>query len=156
MEVSAYARPAHDGKSDATRTPQAEPLARIVFALLVIGTFVALGITQYVKHTPTPVQQLEISPSSFNPSVLGTATVEHIAFRIDRSDHVSVTVIDTEGNTIRAIARRLWLRRYKRVTLSWDGRGDDGRYAPAGTYRLRFDLEHGEKHVVSPVSFELR
>ena len=47
-----------------------ERLARVVFALLVLGCFAALLVTQRLKHTPTLVQGLKMDPT-FTPGVAG-------------------------------------------------------------------------------------
>lgn len=132
-----------------------DPLAGVVFACVVLATFAAFGVTQWLKHTPTPVQQLEISPAALRPGAAGEAGVEQIAFHLEHSDRVTVEVIDAQGDTVRTITRDLPLERYKRVELSWKGLAADHRPAPAGTYRLAFDLERQHERVLSPVTFEV-
>jgi flagellar hook assembly protein FlgD len=130
-------------------------LARIVFALVLLATFIALGVTQWLKHAPTAVQQLEISPATLTPGAAGEAGTEHIEFHIQHSDHIDVGVIDSRGRTVHTLASGRWLRGYKRLTLSWNGTQGDGRHAPAGSYRLRIYLEQRKREVISPVSFEV-
>jgi hypothetical protein len=132
-----------------------DPLARIVFALVVLATFAALGVTQWLKHAPTAVQQLEISPASFIPGSAVQSGVERFEFHIQHSDHITVTVIDSQGDTVRTVVHHLWLRGYKRVVLYWKGMEAHARRAPPGTYRLRIYLERQKHEVLSPVSFEL-
>jgi hypothetical protein len=132
-----------------------EPLARVVFGLVVLATFAALGVTQWLKHAPTAVQQLEISPASFTPGMPGEAGGERFEFHIQRSDHITVGVIDSRGSTVRTVVRHRWLRGYKRIVLYWKGLEARGRRAPPGTYRLRIYLERQQREVLSPVSFEL-
>lgn len=167
----------------ATEAPGARPRelasARVVFALVVAATFAAIGVTQWLKHIPTAVQQLEISPATLTlaggkggaaggeAGAVGTggsagvagsggeAGVEQIAFHIHRSDHVTVAVIDSRGDTVRTVARDIWLRAYKRAVLYWKGLEANGRPAPAGTYRVSIYLERQKKEVLSPVTFEV-
>lgn len=154
--------------------------ARIVFVLVVVATFAAFGVTQWLKHIPTAVQQLEISPATLTlagsgkgevaggqAGAVGTggstgaaagggeAGVEQIAFHIHHSDHVTVAVVDSRGDTVRTVARRIWMPAYKRQTFYWKGREADGRPAPAGTYRVSIYLERQKKEVFSPVTFEV-
>lgn len=129
--------------------------ARIVFALVVAATFAAFGVTQWLKHIPTAVQQLEISPATLTLAGGGQAGVEQIAFHIHHSDHVTVAVVDSRGDTVRTVARRIWMPAYKRQTFYWKGREVDGRPAPAGTYRVSIYLDHQKKEVFSPVTFEV-
>jgi hypothetical protein len=143
------------GSGPGERIAGEDPLARVVFALVVLATFAALGLTQWLKHAPTAVQQLEISPATLIPGSAGEAGVERFEFHIQHSDHITVGVIDSQGDTVRTVTRHLWLRGYKRVALYWKGRQANGRLAPTGTYRLRIYLERQKREVLSPVSFEL-
>lgn len=124
--------------------------------MAVLATFLALGVTQWLKHAPTAVQQLEISPAVLTPGSAGETGTERIEFHIQHSDRIDVAVIDSRGRTVSTLASGLWLRGYKRLTLSWDGRQQDGDDAPAGDYRLRIYLRRRKREVVSPVSFEVR
>jgi hypothetical protein len=146
------------GEADALHTPstpRTDPWAGLVFALVVLATFAALGVTQWLKHAPTAVQQLEISPASFTPGAAGEAGVERFQFHIKRSDRITVGVIDSRGDTVRTVVRHRWLRGYKTIVLYWKGLEARGRRAPPGTYRLRVYLERQKREVLSPVSFEL-
>lgn len=134
---------------------QEQPLARVVFGLVVLATFAALGVTQALKHAPTAVQQLEISPATLTPGAAGEAGTERFEFHIQHSDHITVGVIDSRGTTVRTVVRHRWLGGYKTIVLYWKGLEAHGRRAPAGTYRLRIYLERQKREVLSPVSFEL-
>ena len=132
-------------------------LARALFALLVAGCFVAFFVTQRLKHTPTVVQRVEMAPY-FSPTPTGHHKVELLAFRIEKSDEVTVTVIDSEGDTVATLATDRPLARYTEVTLSWNGRTGDsqqGPPAPQGDYRLHIVLVHQDRTVTSPRSFKL-
>ncbi len=132
-----------------------DPLARVVFALLVVASFAAFGVTQRLKHTPTAVQSIYLSPS-FTPGARGDVGREHISFRINRDDRVRVAVIDSQGDTIRTLAHARPLHRYKRVYFVWDGHATGGALAPAGAYRVRVTLLEAKREVLSPSSFQLR
>lgn len=127
----------------------------MVFACVVAATFAAFGVTQWLKHTPTPVQQLEMSPAAMTPGAANEAGVEQIAFHLQHSDRVTVEVIDSQGDTVRTVAHGLWAPRYKRVLLYWKGLAANHRPAPAGTYRLAIDLQRQHERVLSPVTFEV-
>jgi FlgD Ig-like domain len=134
---------------------RAAPLAQVVFALLVIASFAAFGVTQRLKHTPTAVQSIYLSPS-FAPGAQGDERLEHISFRINRDDRVRVSVIDSEGNTIRTLAHRRPLHRYRRAYFVWDGHATSGAVAPTGAYRVRVTLLGAKREVLSPSSFQLK
>ena len=134
-----------------TRT---DPLARVVFALLVLASFAAFAVTQRLKHTPTAVQSIYLSPS-FTPGAPGAKGREHISFRIKSVVRVGVTVIDSQGNTVRTLAHARPLKRYRHVYFIWDGHMAGKRIAPAGTYRIRVVLLGAKHEVLSPRSFQL-
>lgn len=131
-----------------------DPVARVVFALMVLGSFAAFAVTQRLKHTPTIVQGLEMS-ASFTPGSARKNAVERISFKIARADRVRVTVIDSQDATVRTLARDLPVPAYKRVHLYWNGHEAHGRHAPPGTYRVRIELLHLRREVLSPAAFEL-
>lgn len=134
---------------------KADPLARAVFALLVLASFAAFAVTQRLKHTPTAVQGIVLSPS-FTPNAPGYTGFEHISFRIEKDDEVRVTVIDSQGNVARTLAHARPLKRYRRLVLTWNGHMAGRRVAPPGTYRIRVALLREKREVLSPSSFELK
>jgi hypothetical protein len=135
----------------------AQSLARIVFALLVLACLTAFLITQRLKHTPTPVQHFTLLPV-FSPSPLGHHKQELFSFRIAHSDRVSVTIINSQGETVATVVRDRPLRRYFQLPLAWNGRSGqhaDGALAPSGEYRVRVMLLGQHLEVRSPSSFRL-
>ena len=132
----------------------ADPLARVVFALLVLASFAAFAVTQRLKHTPTAVQGIKLSPS-LSPGSAGWIGRDHISFRIQHSGRVTVAVIDSQGDTVRTLTRARPLQAYRRVFLEWNGLLRGGRTAQSGTYRIRVSLLGQQHQVLSPSSFEL-
>ena len=164
-----------DGHDRARRSaPGGDPLARIVFALLVLACFAAFLITQRLKHTPTAVQRFYLTPY-FSPYPSGHVKQEAISFKLAHAEAVTVTIIDADGNTVATLVRDYPVARYKQFSLRWNGRrGSAHRYlhahsphglpilvplnggaiAPAGEYRVRVSLAH-HSPVLSPLSFTL-
>jgi hypothetical protein len=157
-----------------TPAPGSDRLARIAFALLVVGCFAAFLITQRLKHTPTAVQRFELTPF-FSPYPSGHVKEASISFKLAHAEAVTVTIIDTAGATVATLVRGHPVPRYKVFSLRWNGRrGDARRYrelrsphglaiiaplntgtvAPAGEYRVRVGLSH-HSPVYSPQSFAL-
>jgi hypothetical protein len=154
--------------------PGSDPLARIVFALLVLACFAAFLITQHLKHTPTAVQDFERTPF-FSPYPSGHIKQEKIAFKLATADQVTVTIIDSGGDTVATLVSDHPVARYKVFSLRWNGRRgtahrystlksskgltilvpeNEGALAPAGEYRVRIGLRH-HSPVLSPLSFTL-
>jgi hypothetical protein len=154
--------------------PGSDPLARMVFALLVLACFAAFLITQRLKHTPTAVQRFELTPF-FSPYPTGHVKQAAISFKLANAEDVTVTIIDAKGNTVATLVRHYPVVRYKQFSLRWNGRRgsakrfntattpggltvllpeNDGAVAPAGEYRVRVALRH-HGPVLSPQSFTL-
>jgi hypothetical protein len=154
--------------------PGSDPLARTVFALLVLACFAAFLITQRLKHTPTAVQKFELTPF-FSPYPTGHVKQAAISFKLAHAEEVTVTIIDANGNTVAMLVRDHLVARYKQFSLRWNGRRgnakrlnttttsggltvlvpeNDGALAPAGEYRVRVALQH-HGPVLSPQSFTL-
>jgi hypothetical protein len=152
-----------------------ERLARIVFALLVVGCFAALLITQRLKHTPTLVQEPKLTPV-FAPASSGEIKEEHIAFKLASADDVTVTIESIGGDDVATLVRDLPVRRYKILSLRWNGRegtarrytvvrradgyatlvpANRGRLAPPGEYRVRLSLRKQNRSLYLPLDFTL-
>jgi hypothetical protein len=155
-----------------TRT---EPLARAVFALLVTACFAAFFVTQRLKHTPTVIERVELTPR-FSPSHRGHIKHEAISFKLTRADAVTVMIIDPAGNVVATLARDRPVPRYKQFSLRWNGRRGTahrfgtltteagrtilvpvtvGRLAPPGEYHVRVLLRAQDRTVNLPRSFTL-
>jgi hypothetical protein len=151
-------------------------LARAVFAALVLACFAAFAITQHLKHTPSAVQVFMGDPW-FEPSApAGPRPVEHLSFRIAKSDDVTVAIVDSSDDVVATLLRNRPLARYTQLSFQWDGRHgptttpppasgtpqdrlvpvDRGPLAARGEYRVRVHLLHQNRTVPSPKSFELR
>lgn len=167
---------ASTARPDATGTaPDVAALARVVFALLVVACLAAFLITQRLKHTPTVVQEFK-GATAFTPYLPGPNALEAISFKIERTEPVTVTIIDSSGDTVATLVRDYPLKRYTHLSLRWNGRRGqahglarllspsgrvllvprtDGPVAPAGEYRVRVKLAHRGTPVLSPYSFTL-
>ncbi len=167
---------ADDGRARARASaPGREPLARIVFALLVAACFAAFLITQRLKHTPTAVHSYMLA-YSFSPYPGGQARLEAIAFELANTEAVTVTIVDSDGDTVATLVRNYPLLRYKDFSLRWNGRRGTahgyaylvtaagrrilvprtaGAIAPAGEYRVGVSLRGRGQQVLLPRSFAL-
>lgn len=152
-----------------------DPLARAVFAALIVACFVAFFLTQRLKHTPTVVQRFQLT-SNFAPTPKGRHKLEQISFKVSHTERVTVAVIDSRGNVVATLLSAYPLQRYKQLSLRWNGRRGTalgvrsgqtatgrvfllpqtaGRPAAAGEYRVRLMLGSQHKTVLSPRSFTL-
>ncbi len=153
----------------------AEPLARLVFAVLVIACFAAFFVTQRLKHTPTAVQKFKLA-GRFSPYAPAGHNQESISFKLGHAEAVTVTVIDVSGNTVATLFVDRPVVRYKQFSFRWNGRRGsahgyrvltsphgrsilvprtDGAIAPPGEYRIEVRLSKQGHTVPSPHSFTL-
>jgi hypothetical protein len=152
-----------------------ERLARVVFALLVLGCFAAFVVTQRLKHTPTLVQGLKMDPT-FMPGATGPHELEAISFELTKSDRVTVTVVNAAGRDVATLVRDRPVARYKRLSLRWNGKEGSARgytvltsphgykslsahiagpTAPAGEYHVRVTLRAQKRTIPSTREFRL-
>ncbi len=146
-----------------------------MFALLVVGCFAALLITQRLKHTPTLVQEPKLT-RVIAPASSGESKEEHIAFKLAKADQVTVIVESASGETVATLVRDLPVGRYKTLSLRWNGhRGmahdyailrkadgyttlvphNHGALAPTGEYSVRVELRKEDRSVPFPHTFKL-
>jgi hypothetical protein len=153
----------------------AQRASRATFALLVVACFAAFFVTQRLKHTPTVVQHIEMSPR-FEPTPAGVDKEERLSFRLGHTERATVTIESSDGSQVATLVRDRLLQRYKQFSLRWNGRTgiarshtittapdghtfyvphNRGPLAPPGEYHMRVYLPESNRSVVSPRSFEL-
>ncbi|MEY2517029.1 MAG: hypothetical protein QOJ89_4387 [bacterium] len=123
--------------------------ARICFALLVCATFAAFFAAQELKSTPPRVQELKVTPF-FSPNRDGRFDRARASFVLKRTDIVTVTVVDRDGDPVRVVRADRRLRAGERMRVVWDGRRAGGGLAPDGTYRIRLNLRREGRAVMLP------
>jgi hypothetical protein len=152
-----------------------ERLARAVFALLVLGCFAALLVTQRLKHTPPLVAKYELT-HVIVPASSGESKEEHIAFKLSQADSVTVTIESSSEKVVATLVRELPVGRYKTISLRWNGhagtangygvlrRADGyttllpvnrGPVAAPGVYTVRLSLRKAGRSVPLPRTFKL-
>ena len=157
------------------RDGEADRIAQVVFALLVLACFAALIVTQRLKHTPTAVQAFKMT-NVLEPAAAGELKEEHISFKLAKADRVTVTIVGSSGEEVATLVSNLQVARYKQLSLRWNGRkgtargytvlrrrngyrtlvpANRGAPAPAGEYSVRVSLQEQDRSVPSPRSFKL-
>jgi hypothetical protein len=155
--------------------PGSDPLARGVFALLVLACLAAFLITQRLKHTPTAIHEYKLA-TAFSPYPGTSSPLEAVSFKLANAEDVTVTIIDSAGNTVATLVKDYPAPRYKTFSLRWNGRRGaahryghqltasgrsilvpetEGKLAPPGEYRVEVDLRHRGQQVLLPRSFAL-
>ncbi len=111
-------------------------VAPVLFALLVAATFGALLAAQRLRHGPAVVRGLAAT-RVFSPNGDGRLEQAAVRFTVATPDTVAVAVVDDGGDRVRTLRRVTTHRAGEAVAATWDGRDEDGRRAPDGTYRVR-------------------
>jgi FlgD Ig-like domain len=122
----------------------------VAFAALVLATVAAFFVVQHLKVTTPLIAGFPAPyPSVINP-VNGTTCkgVDHRVMRVSfylqhRSDDVDVYIVDSTGQIVRTIASGRHMRRGVRNPdgdFVWDGREDNGSFAPDGQYYIKVAL----------------
>ncbi len=128
------------------------------FAALVAATIGAFFVTQHLKvstpliaGTPKPVPGY-INPVSTSRCWIATPagrlliSFNHMNisfYLLHRSDHVNVYVVDGNGAIVRTLATGRYMQggaHPVRTLFTWNGRENDGRVAPDGSYYIRVAL----------------
>jgi hypothetical protein len=124
--------------------------ASAVFAALVVATFGAFFLAQRLKHEPTTVRGFTRT-ALVSPNGDGRKDVSRMSFYLQKSDDVSVDIVDRDRSLIRSLVGDRHLRARQRITgLVWDGRDDEGRVVPDGLYQVRLTLRREGRAVFLP------
>jgi hypothetical protein len=129
-------------------------IAGFVFAALVIATFGAFFVAQRLKSTPSVIGEFRHSPF-FSPNHDGRFDRATVRFEIRKRGHVSLAVVDADGDEVRELIDDDRFLPYREIRARWDGRDDDGGRVPDGSYRYRITLPDQGRNVVIPESVRL-
>lgn len=119
-----------------------------MFAALVIATVGAFFVTTRLKRSTPVIEQLTFR-RSFSPNGDGRFDAALFAFRLRRTDEVTVAIVNRDGDEIRTLAADMLLAGRQRHRFRWDGRNEAGRVAPDGEYHVRVGLRRQGRSVTS-------
>ncbi len=140
--------------------------AAVVFALLVVATVAAFAWAQRLKRDPLVLDRVtfvavpRLHPHAppvhgFTPNGDCRYDRERIRFRVTRSDHATVQVVEPGGRVVATLTRDRFLKRYHFFTFYWDGHDRLGGTAAPGRYKLRVKLASQERTLVTPGAIKL-
>ena len=127
-------------------------MPRLLSTLLVVallgGTAAAFAVTQGLKIEPSPILAPHID-KVFSPVCDCDSRVAGIQFKLRKPDRVRLEIVDEDGNVVRTLVsgRRL---RSGRVTYTWNGRDDHGRFVGQGVYKPRVHLTDQHRTIDLP------
>jgi hypothetical protein len=165
--------PGSAGRVARGESAEAQGLARVAFAVLVVSCFVAFVLTQRLKHTPTPVQNFEADKAFYPTStpaagcrgrvptqqVNASERIEYLSFKPAQAEAVTVEVVNYAEKSVATVVRALPVERYKQLSLCWNGQlgpRQSGGLAPPGEYRIQVKLLSVDRTVKSTISFKLK
>ncbi len=77
---------------------------------------------------PAPITLLQAAPNPFNPQVT-------LVFRMPHAGDAQLEILDVRGR--RVVAQSVTVHESGETSVVWDGRSDEGRALPSGTYLAR-------------------
>jgi hypothetical protein len=128
----------------------------IVLALLAV-TALAFVTTQRQKLERSPVGRIAVDPI-LSPVCRCDTSAARILIALRRTDTVTLDLVSSDGTRVRRLVDGRRYRARSAVNVEWDGRDDDGRIVPDGSYRPRLTLESGARSFVlrNPIQLDTR
>ena len=134
-----------------------------------MATVAAFAVAQRLKREPLIFDKVKVHPLVHGRTVLspngdGYGDRARIRFRLTRSDHGVVQIVNRDEVAVRTLTVKVLSKRnrvleklppgarlpsYKVLAVRWNGRSGSGRLVPAGPYRLRVRLL-GENRTLIP------
>ena len=122
-------------------------MARFLPTLLVLAligsTAAAFAVTEGLKLEKSPITRTQVN------KVVSPAEQASIQFDLRKGDRVSVVIVNGNGEVVRTLATHRRADPGAQQFL-WNGRGDNGRFVPDGTYRPRVHLAREHRTIVLP------
>jgi hypothetical protein len=127
-------------------------VSRVASTLLVLGvlgsTAAAFAVTERLKLQKIPIEATQVV-AIFSPVCDCDQNRAAITFRVRRPQTVTLRVLNGDGDTVRLLARRRHVGNGL-ITFRWNGRDEEGRLVPDGTYAVRLDLGRDERRIRLP------
>jgi len=116
----------------------------ILVAALLVATATAFALTERLKLEDSPVINTRF-PALFSPKL----AEERIGFRLRREEDIRLDIADSNGEIVkRGVGSGVFAPAYHQ--FAWDGRDDEGRIVPDGTYRVELTLKDEGRTIEFP------
>jgi hypothetical protein len=126
--------------------PRLLPTALILAVLA--GSAVAFAVTETLKLEKRPITPTGIT-KVFSPVCRCPTARADVDFKLLKPDTVTLSIIDTGGEEVRRLVTRKPLN-LGRHHFTWNGRDDEGRLVPEGSYRPKVKLSGAERTFILP------
>lgn len=132
-------------------------LRAALFGLLVAATVAAFFVAQKIKNEPSTIQSVRHA-TLISPNGDGRLDTIGFSLRLQEADHVTLTIVDEDGDPVKVILDDRNLGAYENLDggeVRWDGRDEDGKVVPDGRYRLRITLRDRGRTAVDDTSIRV-
>jgi hypothetical protein len=119
----------------------------LLVVCLLGGTAAAFAVTEGLKLEKSPILAPRID-KVFSPVCDCRTRVADITFRLRKPDKVRLDIV-RDGTVVRTLVNGRRLRRGT-VHYTWNGRDDQGRFVPQGTYKPRVHLTDQHRTIELP------
>ena len=124
-------------------------MKRFLPAVLVVGLLggsaAAFAVTERLKLVRSPITHTRVdkvvSPASGRRA--------EISFRLRKAERLSLAIVTPNDRVVRALINSTNVRA-GRHRYAWNGRGDDGKFVPDGTYKPRVHLANAHRTILLP------
>ena len=124
-------------------------LPQLLIVLLLLGaTAAAFAVTERLKLERSPITGTKVD-RVFSPVCECARDVAVISFVLRKPGRVTVTVLNSDGRSVRTLVRDRDEPR-GRVSYTWDGRDNADRVVREGVYRPRVQLDEHGRTIVLP------
>jgi hypothetical protein len=114
-------------------------LRTLLVLVLLAATATAFVVTEDLKLEPDPLALPRVD-ATFSPVCRCDQQTARIAFRLRRSDVLTLTIADENGRVARTLLNEAQFRPGNHQ-FGWDGRDETGKIVPEGSYRPRVELQ---------------
>jgi hypothetical protein len=120
-------------------------LTTVTLLGLLVATAGAFAITQHLKDERSPLYAVQVSagatpdgrrglPVVISPVCNCSTSVARVGFELRHPEHVTVTIVDSDGNTVATRINDHLLGGHTAQHVVWGGRTDSGAVVPDGVY----------------------
>jgi len=124
----------------------------LVLALLA-ATAGAFALTESLKLEKSPITGTKVA-KTFSPACNCPTRTARIAFRLRTATRLTVALVDSDGKVVRTLVRGRSVP-HGLVVLHWNGRDDNGRVLPDGSYKPRVHLSSDRRTILLPNPIQL-
>jgi FlgD Ig-like domain len=130
-------------------------LSTVTLLGLLVATAAAFAITEHLKLTKSDVYGTEVS-KVLAPDCHCATSKATVRITLRHTGHVSVTIVDSAGHQVAAIASGVLVQARRPREFAWDGRTGTGERAPDGIYHPWVELPRRTFRLANNITLDSR